>query len=295
MGFSRRISRFNNTAYRAWHRILFRLQAIIKAPRYPKQTIFIHVPKTAGLSIHEYFASFIGSRRSRRYAYIDKFYGEAYNENASDEALKEARSALLVAGHIDWKLVMSVRQPHAFVFTILRDPAERLLSNYHYLHRMSEDGLFVQRRLSVIRKLKSLSFEEFCTSNDPEILYTTNNLMVRQLSYRINGTADLDAPFGEMLDEALKNIAAMDYVGFQQTLKHDFHDLVKKMGFPVLPLPKKNVTKELGKNYGPSYNPVVNKEDLLGLAAPRLQWDIALYQQALTLAPEINRKPFIRE
>jgi hypothetical protein len=87
----------------------------------------------------------------------------------------------------------------------------------------------------------------------------------------------------------------MDYVGFQQTLDHDFEALVKKTGFPLLRLPQKNITAALKTHNGsPIYNASASKEDILKLAAPRLKWDMELYQRALALAPEINRKPFIR-
>jgi hypothetical protein len=281
----------NKTAYRTWNRILFRLHKITNAPRYPVQTIFVHVPKTAGSSINEYFSSFIGSRRSAKYVPVDKFRGDAYDAEVSDEGIRKARGAQFVTGHIDWQTVESIRQPHAFIFSILRDPAERLLSNYHYMHRIDENNLPGK---DVLKKLKSLTFEEFCTSDDPEVLYSTNNYMVRQLSGRINGTAGLEAPFGELLEQALKNLATMDYVGFQQTLDRDFHDLVQKTGFPLLRLPKENITKKLSTKSGALYNAAANKQDLLRLAAPRLKWDMALYEQALVLAPEINRKPFMR-
>jgi hypothetical protein len=276
---SRKVWRLKRSTYRTWHRIVFLLGETTGVFRCPAQTIFVHVPKTAGSSINEYLSSFFGSRRSSRYIFIDKFWGEAYKADISADALKKAQSARCVTGHVDWQVVEKIRQPHAFVFTILRDPAGRLLSNYHYLHR----------------KLKSLTFEQFCTSDDPDVLYTTNNLMVRQLASRINGTEGLNTPFEELLAQALKNLASMDYVGFQQTLDHDFEALVKKTGFPLLRLPQKNITAALKTHNGsPIYNASASKEDILKLAAPRLKWDMELYQRALALAPEINRKPFIR-
>ena len=286
---SHRIRRIKSTLYRTWNRISFRLQKITKTRRHPVQTIFVHLPKTAGSSVNEYF-SFIGSRRSPQYVPLDKFWGEAYNADISAEGIARARAALYVTGHIDWYTVEAIRQPHAFIFTILRDPAERLLSNYHYLHKIDADK---QRAAGVVKKLKSLTFEEFCTSDDPEVLYTTNNLMVRQLSGRLNGVYGTDAPFEELLAQALRNLSTMNYVGFQQTLDHDFHALVKKTGFPALPLPQKNITKNLRTNDSSDiYNAAANKQDILRLAAPRLEWDMKLYQQALALAPEINQNPF---
>ncbi len=290
-------ARFKKTAYRTWHRGLFQLQRLCGkrgASRYPVQTIFVHVPKTAGSSINEYFASFTGSRRSRQYVPIDMFREDGYKAEVNEEGLQKARNALYVTGHIDWHTVEAIRQPRSFVFTVLRDPAERLLSSYHYLHRHDENDLKQPNKRALVERMKSLTFEEFCTSDDPAVLYATNNFMVRQLSDRLNGTADSGAPFQEMLDRALKNIATLDYVGFQQTVEEDFQAIVRKTGFPPLRLAKENVTKNLKTHSGSSYSPGASKQDILKLAAPRLEWDIALYREALSLAPAINGQTKIK-
>lgn len=291
---TRKIWRIKRGAYRTWHRLLFMLGELTGVFKSPAQTIFIHVPKTAGSSINEYLSSFFGSRRSSRYIFIDKFWGEAYNTDVGVQALERAHEARCVTGHIDWQTVEKIRRPHAFVFTVLREPAGRLLSNYHYLHRMGESDDPNPLRIEMVKKLKSLSFEQFCTSDDPDVLYTTNNVMVRQLASRIDGTEVLDTPFEELLEVAVKNLATMNYIGFQQTLDRDFELLVKKAGFPLLRLPQKNVTKELrkGQASSPIYNPAASKEDVLRLAAPRLKWDYELYNRALTLAPTVNAQAF---
>ncbi len=286
------------TAYRAWHRALFRLQTtcgLADTSQYPAQTIFVHVPKTAGSSINEYFSSFVGGRHGNRYVPVDMFKGDAYNAEVGADGLEKARQAQFVTGHIDWDTVAAIRQPRAFVFTILRDPAERLLSNYHYIHRIDEDKQPSPLERDRLRKMKSLSFAEYCTNNDPEHLFFTNNFMVRQLAGRLDGTAAADAPFEEILAGAVKNLQTMAYVGFQQTLGADFELIVRKIGFPPLKLPNENITKKLAAHPGPSYEASANKQDILTLAADRLRWDMAFYQKALELAPEINKRPFLRE
>ncbi|MDE2336755.1 MAG: sulfotransferase family 2 domain-containing protein [Alphaproteobacteria bacterium] len=286
--------RIKKTAYRAWHRALFRLQGAEKSTRLPVQTIFVHVPKTAGSSINEYFSSFVGSRHAERYVPIDGFKGDAYDAGVSAEGVEAARKGLFVTGHIDWQTVETIRQPHAFVFTVLRDPAERLLSFYHYMHHIDENRQPTPGEKERLKKLKLLTFGEFCTSEDPALLYMTNNFMTRQLAGRLDGTAGTSAPFPDLLGRALQNLKTLDYAGFQQTLDADFQALVKKAGFPPLPLPLENITKKLAAHAGPSYNPNASKQDILTLAAPRLKWDMAFYQQALELAPEINKRPFRR-
>ncbi len=290
-------SRFKRTAYRAWHRAVFRLQTacgMLDVKRQPAQTIFLHIPKTAGSSVNEYFASFTGSRGSDRFLPIDMYKGDDYYSEVSEEGLEKAHAAMYVTGHFDWHTLEAIRRPDAFVFTFLRDPAERLLSFYHYIHHIDERKQTNSSQKAWFSGLKSLTLEEFCAGDDPDGLYATNNLMVRQMAGRQIGTAATDAPFEEMLAQALKNLQTLNYVGFQNSFDNDFQALVKKTGFPPLRLPKENITKKLAVYPGPAYVAKAGKQDILKLAAPRLAWDIKFYQQAQSLVPEINKRPFIK-
>ncbi len=260
--------------------------------RQPAQTIFVHIPKTAGSSINEYFASFTGMRRSDKFFPIDMCRADQDYAEVSEEGLQRARNAMYVTGHFDWHTLEAFRRPDAFVFTFLRDPAERLLSFYHYIHHIDERKQTQKSQKRWFSQLKSLTLEEFCAGDDPDALYAVNNLMIRQMSGRQNGTAGTDAPFQEMLAQAVKNLETLNYVGFQKTFDDDFRALVQKTGFPPLHLPRENITQKLPAYPGATYAANASKQDILNLAAPRLEWDIKFYQRAQSLAPEINKRPF---
>ncbi len=287
--------RIKKTIYREWHRALFRLQETCGAASVkhcPAQTVFLHVPKSAGSSVTEYFACFIGKSGSDRFVKMEKFRGGDPHADVSAEGVQKARNGRFVTGHFDWHTLEAVRQPHAFVFTFLRDPAARLLSLYHYLHHIDENTQPEESMKEWFRHMKSLTLEEFFSSNDSRALYETNNFMVRQFSGQLNGGAGVDAPFETMLEQALRNLETLNYVGFQETFTDDFAALVKKTGFPQRLMPAENMTHKKAAYPGARYAAKAKKEDVLALAGARIKCDAEFYRRARARAPEINSRPY---
>jgi hypothetical protein len=96
-----------------------------KANRSAKAVIFLHIPKTAGQSTHRY---------------LEKLFDphDVCPARENDKLLTIPAARLqryrLFSGHLDWSLLDVVPQPR-FVFTILREPRERLLSFYFFMRR----------------------------------------------------------------------------------------------------------------------------------------------------------------
>ena len=85
--------------------------------------IFLHLPKTAGQSVH---------------AYLERLFGK---ETVAPVRINSQLAALTVAeihryrvysGHLDWTLLDCLPRPR-FTFSIFRDPLDRVLSFYFYL------------------------------------------------------------------------------------------------------------------------------------------------------------------
>lgn len=92
---------------------------------------FLHIPKTAGQSIRALLEKELCSPPYR--------YGEAFPflvESQLDPSRKEAMSkSRLVSGHFNLSTFDTYLGPDFFVFTVLRDPIERILSFYLYLRQ----------------------------------------------------------------------------------------------------------------------------------------------------------------
>ena len=85
--------------------------------------VFLHIPKTAGQTIHNELARAVGQKGVSPI--------RVHTQAQSPEAQLPA-GYRLYSGHIDWGALDQIPQPR-FVFSILRDPRERIASFYFYL------------------------------------------------------------------------------------------------------------------------------------------------------------------
>lgn len=92
-----------------------------------KRVLFLHIPKTAGQSVHQFL--------------IDK-YGEEnvcparVNDQFTNLGQNELKKYTVYSGHFDWSH-FDVIDENIFTFTILRDPLDRVLSFYFYLREQA--------------------------------------------------------------------------------------------------------------------------------------------------------------
>lgn len=85
--------------------------------------VFLHIPKTAGQSVHA--------------ALEDAFGQEAMcparvNDELRKLTITQLNRYQVFSGHFDWSLLDCIKGPK-FVFTILREPLDRVLSFYFFL------------------------------------------------------------------------------------------------------------------------------------------------------------------
>lgn len=87
------------------------------------RVVFLHIPKTAGQSVHTYLHGLFGP---------DAIAPARVNTQLFRMSVPEIRRYRVYSGHLDWCLLDCLPEPR-FVFTILRDPMDRILSFYLYL------------------------------------------------------------------------------------------------------------------------------------------------------------------
>lgn len=85
--------------------------------------VFLHIPKTAGQSVHNALAAAVGAHE------VSPIRVHTQVSAGMSQFPKGFR---LYSGHLDWDDLESVPNPR-FVFSILRDPRERIASFYFYL------------------------------------------------------------------------------------------------------------------------------------------------------------------
>ncbi len=93
------------------------------------KVFFLHIPKTAGQSVHA--------------ALVNAFGKEAVcparvNDQLRRMSIIELNRYQVFSGHFDWSLLDCIKGPK-YVFTILREPMDRILSFYFFLRDQAEN------------------------------------------------------------------------------------------------------------------------------------------------------------
>ena len=122
--------------------------------------VFLHIPKTAGQSVH---AALSGAAGAGCVSPV-RVHAEAPRGAAQMPA-----GYSLYSGHIDWEALEAL-PPARRVFTVLRDPLERMASFYFYLRReagkLSPAALARPERTGM-RRAAGLSAEVYFFGGDP--------------------------------------------------------------------------------------------------------------------------------
>lgn len=110
--------------------------------------IFLHIPKTAGQSVHA--------------ALINAFGNEVVcparvNDQLRQMSISELNRYQVFSGHFDWSLLDCIKGPK-YVFTILREPIDRILSFYFFL-RDEAEKMPIEKRLAPEHQGLKAAFE----------------------------------------------------------------------------------------------------------------------------------------
>jgi hypothetical protein len=91
--------------------------------------LFVHIPKTGGLSLYKALVRWAGPRRSYRYARG----GAAQIEEFRNRPQAELDQLRLLSGHLPWPVFRERCDDGWLPITVVRDPVERQLSAYSYI------------------------------------------------------------------------------------------------------------------------------------------------------------------
>jgi len=238
----------------------------------PRILIFLHIGKTGGTSLQRilekeysdkapFFVTsgyFPGSkdRRSRHF------------EDLSDQ---ERRDLRLIKGHINYGIHTQLEETARYI-TLIRDPIDRIISNYYYIKQNADHYLYEKITSS------DCSLEEYileATDND--------NGQTRVLA----GIADRyecqekEVPFGKVNDEIFKiaksNLRKFAVVGLMERFDESVEMMRRELRWRITPnIEKHNVTEGRPR-----------KEDIdsktLKLIEKHNQYDMRLYKIATEL------------
>lgn len=133
---------------------------------------FLHIPKTAGTTLNTVLDENFGTDT------IFDVYTDEQRLRLRDTTYEELIRYRLVRGHVFITNFADILDgPIPFkVFTFLRDPVERVVSEYHFLKNWPKSHLY--RYLNE----NDISLSLYVTSNAPELRMRGRNCMVNSLS-----------------------------------------------------------------------------------------------------------------
>jgi hypothetical protein len=268
---------------REWHKWTTALRFLVfytlRGQRVPR-IIFLHLPKTGGISIALYILRRIGWKKYGRSAHVAQM---PWHGPIPDTVIQKANRALFVYGHMPFDVVDRLDNARTnYVVTFLREPRSRLWSLYRHLSSFLERFPIAPEHPSygVMKRCAGLSAEAFFASDDPLVLATIDNHMVRQLAGRMADYPVPEAEWPGLLDKAKANLARIDFIGMLETYEADFRGLIHAIR---LRQPRKVPYQNRGLDrFGP--RPADGASPEIERTIDRLtRWDRALYDYAVAL------------
>lgn len=203
---------------------------------------FIHVPKTAGSSIKEFFSNLYGDFGFPGFTTLD------YDHYSQDEI----RDYLCYSGHCYWSDYNRLPSDTK-IFTILRNPVSRVVSLYQYWGKVSFDHIVDQTIIEALEIARCSSIYDFITSENPFIKEAIICGQVRQF-FRPNFDQDIElvcnteSGRAEIISHVLDTLKRFEAVLTVERLSESLPLLLKKLGLTgVGPLSHVNSSSPRGK------------------------------------------------
>lgn len=244
----------------------------------PGTLLLAHVPKTGGKSLSAALAEAYPPHE--RFQFL--FDGDFLARRDADHAQGLWAQRRFFAGHVSAPYLALI--PACNFVTVLRDPVDRVLSNYFYWRQehpnftiegptghetLIDPALDWEDDLARLLSGKRRSFK----------LFELENLTCFQFSFGIYSPR-----FGAVAEAtkvAMHSLAQCAYVGCFERLAQDFENLTRVLDLPRLSLPQMNATKT-------RVRPDEISANLRDLIEARNQADIVLYDKYCATRPSFG-------
>jgi hypothetical protein len=142
----------------------------------------------------------------------------------------------LVIGHFGYQHVAKMRSDR-FLMTFVRDPVERVISNYHFLRSGSPISGYSRRAISAA---KVLTLSEFLRCDEPGVRMITENFQAKALAFDVR--PEHRRAIGDLHREAARNLSTFDFVGVVEYFAESMFALSDLLG-RELPIKNLNATE----------------------------------------------------
>lgn len=184
--------------------------------------IFMHIPKTAGITLR-----YIISNQFNPEEVINTYKHETGFETIEEKVRTENIKCIL--SHHPFGIHKLVNKPFTYV-TMLRDPVDRVISAYYYLHK----NPYTIEEFK--KKIDRASLMEFITQYDKDFQYFVNNMQTRIAS----GEYDPKMADLKKAKENLKDYFSV--VGITEKFDESIYLMKERFGWRNISYKKQNVS-----------------------------------------------------
>lgn len=189
--------------------------AVAKTPKI----LFLHIPKTGGTTVQDALVSQIG----RQYTFPS--VAHPVIAAASDDELSKYR---LFSGHYNRISVDRPALSDAARISVLRDPAERILSLYNFWRSITDE--YVQENnLWHVRIAKRMTLSEFA-ARDSEVAFFTCNGLSRNLISQVDEDHYSSLSATRLAQIAIEYLSTFDHVLLTPFLGLQIPEMMESMG-----------------------------------------------------------------
>lgn len=260
-----------------WNNHSTQRNPFVPANEIPK-TAFLHIPKTAGTTVHHILLNCFPGGRSFTNA------ERGNNQNVDPSTFD------FVSGHFNYSYLKERGLTGHRIVTILRDPVGRALSHFYFLKQdrlldlvEQEDEGYDKSELELARELLAKARENDLAGfmrKEPFLAEIT----LGNYQTRLMGAPDKLSPLNSShLDLAREHLRNCFFVGLTERMNESVALLCRRMGWPeILPQGSLNSNKE---NKGKRQQP----PELLQALNDLNRMDQVLYQEATSLFEEAQK------
>lgn len=230
---------------------------------------FVHVPKTAGSSLNEFFSEIYGEFKLPAHTTIDyKFYTQA-----------QLNEYLFYSGHCYWRDYRRL-PPDTRLFTVFRNPVARVISLYQYWGAISVDYIDDETMAAAMYIARSSSIYEFISSKNAFIREAIVCGQVRQflrpnLGQHVELLCNTDTGQRDIITQVYDTLSNFEAVMTVERLPDSLRAFLRKLGL-------------IGYGTFPHLNPSPRKDDIdldrvKDLLLDLSYVDFAIYEAAQSL------------
>jgi hypothetical protein len=240
-----------------------------------KHMVFLHIPRTAGQSVHAFLETLFGA---------DQVSPARVNYHLAAMTVSDIRRHRVFSGHFDWSLLDCLPDPK-FTFTLLRDPLGRILSFYFFLRAQASDlpqAELLLPRNQGIRAALQMSPDQFFVSPDNPIREFLDDHFDNFYGYffggrtydarrRLLGLASVGSPLDDkrLISMALANLSLLSGV-YDTSRLEDLECALRGLSIAV---PCQSRLSDFRVNQGDSANLEERSEMLRQLGATSATFD----------------------